>query len=387
MKNEYKFKYNGELKIIRNLIKKYKKYNLNIKLKYDNEVKKIDNYLDMVKLMKEYRIEVINLLKRIVKEYTFFENNAVIYLTGSFARNTVRPFSDLDLNIVYVVGSGKKYEKYEELFYYMISEIFKYPRRTVHSIITAFNNKTNIKYVQQNMNDEDIIVTLIDKDLTVRYTIPNLSKKRFYLQYLNNKNYKKIFKNLTIIYDNDGIQEWSNNFLFLNENRLVTKCYEEYISHILKSINLNKINKYYNQINTELCIENLDFSYIKNIKKVVQMNELHFIYNSITILQLLIFIKEKGGFYNSFEDIINNANESLKKIINYFYEYNYKLIHLNMIFEKYNLEYSIHTNQKIDLNQYSLLKNEIDYIIKFIYNINEKILKIIKGELYKYDKE
>ena len=246
MKNEYKFKYNGELKIIRNLIKKYKKYNLNIKLKYDNEVKKIDNYLDMVKLMKEYRIEVINLLKRIVKEYTFFENNAVIYLTGSFARNTVRPFSDLDLNIVYVVGSGKKYEKYEELFYYMISEIFKYPRRTVHSIITAFNNKTNIKYVQQNMNDEDIIVTLIDKDLTVRYTIPNLSKKRFYLQYLNNKNYKKIFKNLTIIYDNDGIQEWSNNFLFLNENRLVTKCYEEYISHILKSINLNKINKYYN---------------------------------------------------------------------------------------------------------------------------------------------
>lgn len=386
MKNEYKFKYDGELNFIQNLIKKYKKKYLDIKLKYDNKLKEIDNYLDMIKLMEEYRVEILNLLKKIIKKYTFFENNAVIYLTGSFARHTVRPFSDLDLNIVYIMGSGKRYEKYEELFYYTISEIFKYPRRAVHSIITAFNNKANIKFVQQNMDEEDIIVTLIDKNLTIKYKIPYLSKKRFYLQYLNDKNYKTIFKNLKKIYDNDGVQEWSNNFLFLNENRLVIKCYEEYISYISKNINLNKINKYYNQIINELSNEILDFSYIKNIKIAIQMNELHFIYNSITILQLLIFIKEKGSFYNSFEDIINNTNENLKKVIMYFYEYNYKLIRLNLIFEKYNLEYSIHTNQKIDLNQYPLLKKKIEHIIEFMYNINKKILKILKGEVYIYDK-
>jgi len=386
MKNEYKFKYDGELIFIQNLIKKYNKKYLEIKLKCDNKVKEIDNYFDMIKLMEEYRLEILNLLKKIIEKYPFFENNAVIYLTGSFARHTVRPFSDLDLNVVYVRGSGKKYEKYEELFYYMISEIFKYPRRAIHSIITAFNNKENIKFVQQNMDEEDIIVTLIDKDLTIKYKIPYLSKKRFYLQYLNDKNYKTVFKNLKKINDNDGVQEWSNNFLFLNENRLVIKYYEDYISYILKNINWNKINKYYNQIINELSNEILDFSYIKNIKIAIQMNELHFIYNSITILQLLIVIKQKGRFYNSFEDIINNTNENLKKIIMYFYKYNYKLIHLNLIFEKYNLEYSIHTNQKIDLNQYPVLKKEIDHIIGFMNNINKKILKILKGEMNIYDK-
>lgn len=386
MKNEYEFIYDGELEFVQQLVKKYKTEYIDIKLKYNKALEKTNNYIDMINLMEKYRIEILNLLKKIVKKYTYFENNAVIYLTGSFARNTVRPFSDLDLNIVYIDDSGKKYEKYEELFYYMISEIFDYPRRAVHSIITAFNNGKNIKYVKKNMNEEDITVTLVDKNLTIKYQIPYLSKKRFYLQYMNDKNYKTVFKNLKKIYDNNGIQEWSNNFLFLNQNEAVNKCYGEYISYILKSISFKKINKYYDQIINDLINENLDFSYIKNIKIVIQMNEFHFIYNSITLLQLLKRIKGQGKFYNSFEDIINNADQNLKKVVMYFYEYNYKLIILNEIFKKYNLEYSIHTNKKINFKQYPLIKKEIDNIMKFMYNINEKILKILKEEVYIYDK-
>lgn len=384
MKNEYKFIYDGELSAIEKLIKKYKIIYLNIKSKYNNTIEKINSHIDMIDEMEEYRGEVLKLLKQVIKEYNYFENNAVIFLTGSFARHTVRPFSDLDLNIVYINDSGEKYEKYEELFYYVISEIFIYPRRAVHSIITAFNDKKNIEYVQNNMDKEDIIVNLVDKDITIKYKIPYLSKKRFYLQYLNDKNYKTIFKNLEDIYDSEGIQEWSNNFLFLNHNDLICKRYEEYISYILKKIDFNSIDKQYKKIINNSYEEVLDFSYIKNLKLLIQMKELHFIYNSITILQLLNVIKSKGDFYNSFKDIIEKTDGNLQKVIMYFYEYNYRLIRLNLIFEKYNLDYSIHTNQRINLEQYPLLKIEIDNIIEFMDSINEKIKKILKEEVCKW---
>ena len=116
------------------------------------------------------------------------------------------------------------------------------------------------------------------------------------------------------------------------------------------------------------------------------MRELHFIYNAVMILQLLGIVNEKTKFYNSFKDIIDNSNESLNKVMMYFYEYNYKLIKLNFMFKEYHLDYSIHTNQKINLNYYPLLKKEIDNIMCFMQEINKKILKILKEEVYINDK-
>lgn len=382
MKNNYSFIYNnGELKFVQKQIKKYKTKYFDIRSYYDKKLEKIDDYINMIKLMEEYRLKVLKLLKSIIKSYVYFENNAIIYLTGSFARNTVRTFSDLDLNIVYINGSGENYKEYEELFYYMISEIFNYPRRAVHSIITAFNNKTNIKYVQNNMDDENIKITLKDNDYIIKYEIPSTSKKRFYLQYINDKNYKTVFKNLKSIYDVEGIKEWSNNFLFLNKNKLVNECYNDYISYILKNTNRNRIKDFYYQIIKSIENKDYDFSYLKNIKLAVQMEELYFIYNSVTILQLLNIINSNKEFYNSFKKLFKNKNPKIKELVKIFYKYNYKLIHLNKLFEIYNLEYSIHTNNRINLKKYPLLMEAINNIMIFRTEINKKILKILEEEV------
>lgn len=386
MKKVYKFIYKeGELNEANKIINKYKKLYDNILNKYTKLHNNVTNCQEEIKLMREFRIQVINLLEQVLADYKYFNNNAVVYLTGSYARECVRLFSDVDLNIVYVNGSGKKYMKYEELFYYIVSKVLNKPRYTVHSIITAFNDEENIEYIKNKMDNQMIKVILESNDNKIEYMIPKLYKKRYYLQYMNNKNYKIIFNNLIKIFDEKGIQEWSNNFLFLNQNIKVNNYYEYYINYIFNTIDKNELIKKCDYLINYNFMRTDDLINICQIKQIVQMDELHFIYNSITVLQLINILKENNKkYYNSLYDVLNNCTGNIKKVSEMFFEYNYKLVQLNILFGKYHLDYSIHCDEIIDMNKYPQIKKKFDDIIIFKNIINKKIIKILKEEV-KYD--
>lgn len=385
MKNKYIFTFNDELTETQRLIKKYRLIYIEILQRYKELQKHIVNYQEQMLLMRNFRNETLSLLKKIVNEYVYFNNNAVVFLTGSYARNTMRLFSDIDINIVYVRGTGKKYQKYEELFYYMICKIFDKPRKSVHSIITAFNDENNIINVQKYMDNNDIEIILKDNNNVIHYTIPFSSKKRIYLQYLNNKNYKVIFDNLITQTNNNGIFEWSNNFLFLNNNKSVDMYYGKYISYILKNVDVSTIKKIYNNIIAESNNKQLKFNKIKNIKNEIQMRELYIIYNSVLLLQLSNLKRTNCSLYNSYEDISSNATDNINNIIDTFHRYNYYIIKVNMLFEKHNLEYSIHANDDININEYPDIKNLLKETIKFKEQINKTIFEILKREVSYYD--
>lgn len=386
MKTEFKYAYDdNELSTVCKMIKKYRTVYNKLLLKYNEYVKNITNSKEHRNIMFEYREEIISFFKKIINNYIFFKNNVVFYLSGSFSRNTVRMFSDIDLNLIYIDGDGKEYEKYEELFYYMISEICSKPRSCVHSIVTAFNDKNNIKYVLNNMNEDDINVVLKDKNTTIEYKIPYLYKKRFYLQYINNKNYKIIFDNLLEIYKDIGIREWMNNMLFLNNNVKAENYYNNYINELNNKVDISKLKKLYKEIIDVINEDSLNKNLIKDIKYHYQMKQLHFMYNAIIIIQMLDL--ESDNLYYNFKDILKMKNKMLNKVVNLFYDYNYEISILNNIFEQYGLDYSIHTNQIIDINKYSDLNKQLttmDYIRK---KINKIIISILEEEFEKYDKK
>ena len=384
MKTEFKYIFNdNELSIVCQMIIKYRTIYNKILLKYSNAVKNVTNSEEHRNIMFQYREDMISFLKKVINDYTFFNDQAVFYLSGSFSRNTVRMFSDIDLNLIYVDGDGKEYEKNEELFYYMISEICSKPRSCVHSIVTAFNNNSNIKYVINNMDYNDINIILKDKNTTIEYKIPCLYKKRFYLQYLNNKNYKVVFDNLLEKYKDIGICEWMNNMLFLNNNVEVDKYYNNYINEIKNNIDIAKLKKLYKEILDVINDNSLNKSSIKDIKQHYQMKELHFIYNAIIIIQAL----ENNNLYYNFNDILNIGNIDLNKVINLFYDYNYEILKLNNIFDQYGLDYSIHTNQIIDIHKYINLNKQLTIMDDERKKINKKIITILEKEFKEYDKK
>ena len=93
MKNRLVFKYSDiELEFAKKLISKYKK-----------EISKLTN-----KNIYNKRDIVVKIMKSLISNYHFFNNNAVIFFTGSYSRGLLNNQSDFDLNIAYKKGTGKK---------------------------------------------------------------------------------------------------------------------------------------------------------------------------------------------------------------------------------------------------------------------------------------
>ena len=379
MKNRYIFKFSDEISSLDNKIKLYNNQFKKIIKKYNNLEENVKNYIEQKNIMFKYREEMLNLMKMVVKDYPYFNNNAVIYLTGSYSRNTVRMFSDLDLNIIYIRGTGKKYMKYEELFYYYICKIFEMNRCGVHSIVTAFNDSKNYQYVTNNKDNNPINISLIDNNNTIEYTIEPEYKKRFYLQYMNNKNYKVIFDNLIYKNKKHGIQEWSNNFLFLNENIKVREYYNKYQQELISNLNYEDIKNKIDNVKDFDC--NYDFKSNVDIKKCFQMDEFHYLYEIIILMQSLN-AKEINKIYSDYNELYVNSNKKIRDLLDKLYEYNFYIYKLNLCFEKYDIPYSIHNYRALNFNNYEDLKKILDEMIKYKNDINKKFLSTLKGEIY-----
>ena len=382
MKHRYIFNFKAnEVEDVCKKIAEYKPQYVALVNKYLIKQITIDNYIEQREFMYNYREEVLKLLKKIINDFHYFQDKAVIFLSGSYARNTIRVFSDLDLNIMYTNGSGKKYLKYEELFYYYISKIFDMSRDGVHSIVTAFNDKKNYDYVVKNLDDKPIKITLSDENVKINYEISGGYKKRLYLQYMNNKNYKVIFDNLMKQNLKIGLQEWSNNILFLNHKKCVDEYYKKYQKFLIKNVSEKYVEEEYEQIKNYPS-QTYDLDNNIAIKKFVQTDELHFIYKIIVLMQVLRLKKTKM-IYSNFKDILDHSDENLKHIVEGFYKYNYYIVKLYFLFAKYDIQYSIHQYHEIDFKKQRGLKSLLNRINRERNYINAECRKLLEGEIFK----
>lgn len=359
MKNIIKLIFlDSELTGCNKIIKKYKTI-------YEKNIKNVHSYVEKRQL-------VMNIISNIIKEYSYFNNNALIFFTGSYARGIIKESSDFDLNVVYLKGSGKKYKKYEELFFYIICSVFNKARKYVHPVLVTFNDKNNTNYIQSKMNGKDVYINLVSDNYFIHYMIPKGSKKRIYLQYLNNKNYKTIFNNLF----KDPISEWQFTIKFLNKNEKIINYYKELTKKQLSNDLLkNRLEDFKSSIIDSLDKDTFNLKkivLIKDIKLYYQHNVLKFIYDFI----LYNKIKSNSNEVNM-SDLYSQNIPEIKFLVCYIKS----LQKLNNLFLDNQIDYSIHNFEKIDLHKHIDIRNFIILLEKK----SKRIKKYIKHQLFKYN--
>ncbi len=324
--------------------------------------------------LSEKRIIVLKIIKDILDDYSYFNGNAIVFFTGSYARGILKELSDFDLNVIYLRGSGKKYKKYEELFYYIVCSVFDMNRKLVHPVLVTFNDDDNAKYVKNLMDQKDYNITLLSNSFNVNYIVPGSSKKRMYLQYLNNKNYKVIFNKLK----NNPLREWQFTFKFLNENKKIKNYYSCFKNNLVKQESLRgkieELKDYIGKLISNNFNTSQDVVNTKDIKQYYQQDALQLIYNYILFKKI---ISKDSCLDLSDLNCQNNYESSM--II----EYTNNLELLRRVFQENKLEYSIHESNVVNIGDKD--KKELRKVIIMIDNclskIKEKILKELKKEL------
>lgn len=92
------------------------------------------------KLVKNIIYDILNSFDEI-KKY-----NVCVFLTGSFARNTNKLNSDLDLHFCYSDKYKSRLFKCEEMIYFVLLNVFDLPRGKVHNMILSRINPNAKKY-------------------------------------------------------------------------------------------------------------------------------------------------------------------------------------------------------------------------------------------------
>lgn len=319
--------------------------------------------------LREKRIIVLKIIKDILDEYSYFNNNAIAFFTGSYARGILKESSDFDLNVIYLRGSGKRYKKYEELFYYIVCSVFNMKRKLVHPVLVTFNDGDNTNYVNKIMDQEDYKVTLLSSSFNVTYIVPGSSKKRMYLQYLNNKNYRIIFNKL----EKSSLREWQFTFKFLNENKKVKNYYNSFKNNLVKQENLKEKSKelksYIKKLINKKFNTSQDMINTKDIKQYYQQDALQLFYNYI------LYNKIVNKNPNIDLSDLNDQNiYEVSKII----EYMNNLELLKQAFQENKLEYSIHESMKINIGDKKELRKNIMMIDSCLSKIKRQILNDLK---------
>lgn len=370
-----------------------KQYNLFIKLvnkykeKYTNiiqEIYKLDkDKLNEFNLKKEITLTdkhnkiVKELLESLAREFPVFKLfNITIFITGSFARLTNKINSDIDIHFLYNNIFKPFIWKYEELYFCIIAEVLNVERNNLHSVITTklsakksnyYNNLNDNIYLKVNMTYKNIFNYI--------YTFYPVTKKRFYLQYQNSKNYYSFNKYIKKELINNN-REWAHNFYpifnkekFTNNLKKINNQ-EKYNKNIIKNIDdiINNINSSYSNSNN-----------IKEIKKYYQQKTFGNIFNTLNIIRYInnditynlgdIF---KTKFFTSIKD-----NDKIEKSI---YEYLWLVKRISYYCKDNNIPYSIHKSHKVNIEFIKDVKIKQKEINKYLIEILEIIKKRIKNE-------
>lgn len=353
MKNCLSFRFlDKEILESKRLIKKYRELYMKLLKKNDP--------------LSHKREVVLKIMTDLVGEYKYFNYNAIIFFTGSYARGIIKEESDFDLNTIYIRGNGKKYKKYEELFYYIVSSVFKLNRKMVHPVFITYNNKNNSKYVSDSMDKKDFDINLTSDSFHIKYKIRGNSKKRIYLQYLNDKNYKKVFNNL----QDSELREYLFTIKFLNTNGKLKLHYdfiknEKWLGGDL-SVKLKELKLYIlKSLNQKININNK--IKIKDIKQYYQQEALQMIYNYILYKKIL---------NNNCVNMADLYNQNIFEM-SFLLDYVQTISELQKIFVTNKLEYSIHSPKIMKLYQFK----EIEPYLKKLDNKLDIAKKNILKEL------
>lgn len=158
-------------------------------------------------------------------------------------------------------------------------------------------NRDNINYLEDNLDKEELIITLHSSKNDIKYTYQANTKRRIYLQYGNNNSLEEIFKYLKYEVENNN-KEWAHVFYVFTKKDIFNKYYNQLYQYELSLLNeeriYNRIDRIKDKIsNINKLLLDIDKSNISQIKLVYQKKEFALINEYISLKRDLILLDNK----------------------------------------------------------------------------------------------
>lgn len=261
---------------------------------------------------------------------------------------------------------------YEELYFLIVALVLGIERNNIHSVITTKLSKRRLSYYDNLGDNVYLKVRMKYKEkLDLEYNFYPVTKKKFYLQYINSKSYHAFKKYISkeILTKN---REWAHNFYQITDN----KKFDKYIKKLEKCELKNKnIIENIDSIIANIKLSETNSNDIMQIKKYYQQITFGNIFNTLNIIRWI-----NGKFCMTISEIckceILNNFDKFNELEMLIYEYLYLVNKVSYYCKKNGIPYSIHVSKivKIDI---------MDEVKKKQKKINEKLLELlnyIKGE-------
>jgi len=378
-----------EYDFIINLIEKYKTIYTPIfeELMHEEANLLKSYYFDKeMAFIKRHNEVIKKLIVSLLKDFNMFEHdNICTFFTGSFARGTNKIDSDLDFHFAYT-QENYNYIKYEEMFYFVLSQIMNKQREKIHPMIFTANDEQVNSYIINNMSDSDMLLSFeCEKLKKIEYIINHKMKKRMYLQLYGDKTLDSLYEYLSKWSCDKFPHEWMNNFQIISGEELFDKMYQ-YISLKQNSVNRyimsEKISNFVDDM--ENFTENFDNSYIKDVremKMLYQQEEFKRIFNFYSLVREIAIMHGNDIQFNNLPTLMSNefVNNFVddERLFNDTYKYFWDIKGMIKTLKQFNLPYSIHTAESLPEN----ININFEEMNNSARELNLKMVKTLKKTL------
>ncbi len=344
--------------------------------------KKNNTTFDIEKFVKEIIKEknvIINIIIDVLEIYKDELNNIeCVFLSGSYARNTNKLASDLDLHIFY--KDGVYDYKYEEIVSYIISRIINKSRDCIDPTFILnldFEYKEKVSFL---MTKQKLNIILQSQNKSIKYSYKNGKKRRFFLQY-NNCRKIECLETYILKEIKDGNPEWCHCFNVIYGEECFKKIYNNIIIEEKKQLNLlticSRIDKLKNELNA--CNIIIESNKISTIKNNYQSCVFEKIYEYVSIIRMILLYKNYDiPYINLYEmyNITKNIDYEISMVIVEIYKYMWILRKLTIYCYDNSINYGLHNDSIINYDT-SELNNEFNILKdKLIKSLNEKRRKL-----------
>lgn len=293
------------------------------------------------KAIKQTVLKCVNIFKDFLKDVKY-----TVLLSGSYARDSFRDASDVDVAIIYDNEKTSKFVIFEELFCLALSSTIGLSRDKIHNVFSYLQKQEDLKNY-----DREFIIKWRDGRF-VKYTVRPNTEFDMYLFRMGSRKYTDLLNYIEKNMLENPTMEWLRSYDVWSTK---SKC------NISKDI-LALERKIVNEQTIEKPQFNLDIPQIEekmtsiNLKKLLKYNFLEDLYSYISYVRL---VAVKRYNYNKllnieaifkdkhFKTIIGKDLDSIAKI---FYDYMWTLSKIEYCMKDLNLELSIHNYNLIDLN-------------------------------------
>ncbi len=307
-------------------------FNLKKYIRYRKKLKKI---------IKRTVLKCVNIFKEFLKDIKF-----TVLISGSYARDSFRDASDIDVAIMYENKKTNKFLIFEELFCLALSSTIGVSRDKIHNVFSYLIQQKDLK----NYDGQFEIKWRNGNYITYKCR-PNTEYDMFLFR-IGSRKYEHLMEYIENNMVKNPTLEWLRSYDVWHDK---LKC------NIAKNILMleKKIIKSDSVVRPKF---NLEIPYIEdkmtsaNLKKLLKYNFLEDLYSYLSYVRL---IAVKHYNYNKLLNIEKMLKEKVFKIIigkdldciyKIFNEYMWTLSKIENCMKELNLELSIHNFNLIDLN-------------------------------------